>query len=203
MRLRSLAILLALVGCADDNVSVFVVGVAAPTAEEGTCSYDTSSYLTSGLYDPSRGNSYAVFPVVENGLFERESGIRPETNGVFIRDAVVSMLDTQGGSLGDAFSVPVNSAYIPPGGQAVVGIEAIPASYATLAAGAGVVVLEIELHGETQGGIDIETGSFRWTVSVCSGCLFPGCVPADEATGSSLGDCAPGSNFPQETICAP
>ncbi len=68
--------------------------------------------------------------------------------------------------------------------------------------GSSQVILEISLLGMTQGEIDIETGSFNWPVSVCSGCLFPECVVTEDGmVDDSLGLCSPGSNFQLSTAC--
>ena len=94
MRLGFLAILLALVGCADDYASVFITGVSTPTASDGACTYDPSTQLLSGRYDYSAGTSYELALSVENSLFARENGLHAETNGVFVTDAVVNMIST-------------------------------------------------------------------------------------------------------------
>lgn len=200
MRLHTLAILLcALIGCADDNVSVFITGMAIPSVSEGVCEYDASTMLSSGTYDPSQGDSYILFASVNNALIPRANELRPETNGVFITDAVVNVVDSNGGASIAEYSVPATG-YIAPGSSAVVSMEAIPSSIDV--AGTTQVILEVSLRGQTQGEIEIETGSFSWPVSVCSGCLFPTCiVSTDGDIDESLGVCSPGSNFQLITAC--
>lgn len=199
MRLRTLAILLALTGCADDNVSVFITGMTIPSVADGACEYDAGSNLANGVYDPSQGDSYILYASVQNALIPRANELRPETNGVFITDAVVNVIDANsGGSLAE-YSVPATG-YIAPGGSDVVAMEAIPSSIDV--SGSSQVILEISLLGMTQGEIDIETGSFSWPVAVCNGCLFPACVMSEEPIDDSLGLCSPGSNFALEVACS-
>jgi len=199
MRLRTLAILCALTGCADDNVSVFITGVAIPTVSDGACEYDSSTMLSNGRYDTSRGDSYILFASVNNALIPRANELRPETNGVFITDAVVNVIDANIGASIAEYSIPA-SGYIQPGSTAVVSMEAIPSSIDVT--GTSQVILEISLIGQTQGEISIETGSFSWVVSVCNGCLFPMCVTTEDGeVDESLGLCSPGSNFPLVEAC--
>ncbi len=196
MRLGFLAILLALVGCADDYASVFITGVSTPTASDGACTYDTSTQLLSGRYDYSAGTSYELALSVENSLFARENGLHAETNGVFVTDAVVNMISTATSASVGEYRVPA-SGYIAPGGTDTVTVEAIPGGMVTTE---GQLILEISLIGHTQGEIDIETGAFSWPVSVCNGCLFA-CVSPDDLNEDSLGQCAPGSNYVLESVC--
>lgn len=198
MRLRTLAILCALVGCADDNVSVFITGMAIPSVNDGVCEYNSGSTLSSGIYDPSRGDSYILYATVQNALIPRANELRPETNGVFITDAIVNIVDPNTGGSITEYSVPATG-YIAPGGSSVVAMEAIPPTVDV--SGSAQVILQISLVGQTQGEIEIETGSFSWPVSVCLGCLFPPCVVTDDTTEESLGVCSPGSNFALTTVC--
>ncbi|MBO6938831.1 MAG: hypothetical protein JJ863_27935 [Deltaproteobacteria bacterium] len=200
MRLHTLAILLcALMGCADDNVSVFITGMAIPEVSDGVCDYTGGTMLSNGVYDPSRGNSYILFASVDNALIPRANELRPETNGVFITDAVVNVIDVNSGASLSEYSVPATG-YIPPGSTSFVSMEAIPSSIDVSASTQ--LILEVSLRGQTQGEIEIETGSFSWPVSVCSGCLFPACMMTSDGTvDESLGLCSPGSNFQLITAC--
>jgi hypothetical protein len=195
----ALALFLLLGACVDDNVSVFTVGMALPAQSDGSCTYDTSTTLASGIYDPSQRDPYLLFPIVQNALISRANEIRPETNGVFIQRAVVSIVSTAAPDtpIVEPYSVPA-SGYVPPGGQVAIGIEAIPAS---IALAPGQYILDISLRGETQGEIEIDTGDFSWPVSVCNGCLFPPCVTGEDAPTESLGQCSPGSNFELLEAC--
>lgn len=203
MRLRAIVLLFALTGCADDYASVFITGVATPTVEEGGCTFDPNTHLLTGVYDVSGGATggglrapYILALAVENSLFPRENALGAEPNGVFITDAVVTITDTNGGGTLDEYRVPA-SGYIAPGATDVVTVEAIT-NTTPIDAGSSVLVLEISLIGHTQGEIDIETGAFRWPVSVCSGCLYR-CV--DGEVDDTPGLCTPGSNFVLESSC--
>ena len=200
MRPHTLALLLcALLGCADDTVSVFITGMALPSISGGVCEYSASTNISTGIYDPSRADSYVLFATVDNALIPRANELRPETNGVFITDAVVTVRDANAGASIAEYSVPATG-YIAPGASAVVSMEAIPSSIDVSASTQ--LILDIRLRGQTQGEIEIETGSFSWPVAVCSGCLFPPCVmAADGAVDDSLGACSPGSNFQLITAC--
>ena len=188
-------------GCVDDNQSVYIVGVAIPTASDSSCSFEGETTLLNGTYDPSRGNSYIVYPRVINALLPRANEIRPESNGVYIELAVVSIVSTNAPDVTIAeYSVPAHG-FIPPGGSSgVVAVEAIPAGVGTTA-DSGQLILNIRLVGRTQGDIDIETGDFTWPVSLCNGCLFTPCDPAVGNDEPGLGACSPGSNFATADLC--
>jgi len=199
MRLRTLALLIALIGCADDNVSVFITGVTIPSVNDGACEYDPGTSLATGVYDPSRGNSYFIYASVQNALIPRANELRPETNGVFITDAVINVIDSNSGASFAEYSVPATG-YIAPGSTSVVAMEAIPPTIDV--SGSSQVILEVSLLGMTQGEIEIETGAFNWPVSVCNGCLFPDCVVSEDGSvDDSLGLCNPGSNFALVEAC--
>jgi hypothetical protein len=199
MRLRTLALLIALTGCADDNVSVFITGMTIPTVGDGACEYESGSNLSNGIYDPSQGDSYVLYAAVQNALIPRANELRPETNGVFVTDAIINVVDSNSGASLYEYSVPATG-YIAPGSSDVVAMEAIPSTIDVT--GSSQVILEISLVGQTQGEIEIETGSFSWPVTVCSGCLFPACVVSEDGTvDDSLGLCSPGSNFQLVTAC--
>lgn len=207
-RLGFLSCLLALVGCVDDNVSVFVSGNLAPMIEETSCTYDpgSASQLSQGTLDVSFGGTFELHPVIQNQLQQRGASGRAETNGVRITRAEVTIEGLDGlpvdfAGLPNPFSVPM-TVYIPPAasedspGLGTGSITAIPADYTLslpIAEGSTTtVVVAVRLIGNTLGDIDIETGDWTYPVEICNGCLLQ--CPVDAET--TLVSCNPGQDTP-------
>ncbi|MCB9617245.1 MAG: hypothetical protein H6722_32845 [Sandaracinus sp.] len=206
-RLGLLTCLLALVGCVDDNVSVFVSGNLAPSIDESTCSYDpTSTALQSqGTLDVAFAGTFELHPAIQSQLQQRGRSGRPEPNGIYITRAEVTLEGLDGlaidfGGLPNPFSVPM-SVYVPPAssptspGSATGTIVAIPADYTvSLPVAPGTtttVVASVRLVGKTLGDIDIETGDWVYPIEVCNGCLLT-CMPDPEV---ELVTCNPGQDL--------
>lgn len=155
---RAVAVLAMLmtVGCADDNVSVFVTGVIPPDQDEDSCTFDPAAadmpLLAPGTFNIEtdviigRQPDYNLVLATSNQLQRRALSGRAETNGVFITRTEVTIEALDGsalalGGLPNPFSVPA-AAYVPPAtdpmtpGQGVVSSTAIPAQYATALAAA-------------------------------------------------------------------
>lgn len=196
---RAVAVLAMLlsVGCADDNVSIFVTGVIPPDMEEDSCNFDPGVdvfVLAPGTYNIEadlilgRQPDYNLVMAASNQLQRRGISGRAETNGINIRRTEVTIQALDGtalalGGLPNPFSVPA-SAFIPPAndamtpGEGVVSSTVIPAQYATALAGSlprdamgslveSTIVVAVKLVGETQGHIDIESDEFMWPVQLC------------------------------------
>ena len=214
-RLGWLSCLLALVGCVDDNVSVFISGNLAPMIEETTCAYDPGStvFLSQGKLDVAFGGSYSVNPLINNQLQRRGVSGRAETNGIQLTRAEVTLEGLDGlpvdfGGLPNPFSVPT-SVYIPPAsspeapGTAAGTIVVMPTDYTLslpIAAGSTTTITAaVRLVGRTLGDIDIETGEWIFPIEVCNGCLLVCDIgPEDEPVA-----CNAGQDFPiyDATLC--
>lgn len=183
-----MATIIALGGCADDNVSVFILGNIAPEKEDDSCTYDPASmdYVPRGVWDINVTSTYFVTVAIANQLQPRGSTVRSEPNGVNLVRAEVTLQNFAGtpfafAGLPNPFSVPM-SAYIGPaqdfttpslGGAA---IEVVPPDYAQGLREMGVtdttILAQIRVAGETNGHIDIETDDWQWPITICStGCL--------------------------------
>ncbi len=215
-RLGMISCLLSLVGCVDDNVSVFVTGNLAPTIEDTGCSYDPAStaLILQGTLDVGGARNYVVHPRVTNQLQRRGAIGRGETNGVFINRAEVTLTNQEGalidlGGLPNPFSVPL-TVYVPAAASADapgVGtgvLELIPPDYAVSLpippGGSTLLLASVRLVGQTQGEIDIETGEWLYPINVCNGCLLAcGGDPEEIMT------CSPGMDFPyiDAAACVP
>ena len=206
---------LALSGCADDNISVYVRGNIAPEQSDDGCLYSASSslYVTQGLWDITGSQRYSgeykVNLAVVNQIRARASSVAAEPNGVHITGAEVTLRQLGGepfgpgvlGGLPNPFSVPA-SAFISPAagpgapGLSTVTVVVVPVGYAAALIAQGVtettIVGSIRLTGETSGHIDVRTGEWDYPIAICAGCLFT-CPPtADDA----LLACDPGVNQP-------
>ena len=215
-RLGWLSCLLTLVGCVDDNVSVFISGNLAPMIEESSCAYDPGSttFISSGKLDVAFGGSYEIHPIIQNQLQRRGVSGRPETNGIHITRAEVTLEGLDGlpldfgGFLPNPFSVPT-TVYIPPAsspdapGAAAGSIVVVPADYTlSLPVAAGsttTITASVRLVGRTLGDIDIETGDWIFPIEVCNGCLLICEIGPDD----ELVSCNPGqdSSFFDADLC--
>lgn len=195
--------MLTLVGCVDDNVSVFVRGNVAPTKEEGECTYNPGSlYRLSGVYDVSAGGAYTAVLDVVNQLRSRATNERAETNGVFITSARIALYGSDGSlinpvDLGDRpnpFSLTTSQFYIAPSPSPdSLSASALPVTLIPFDYGLAlrqfylneVVTIGVELRGRTNGDIDIEVGEWTWDTTVCDGCLAAECLPfGDDFVGA-------------------
>lgn len=209
-----MASIIALSGCADDNVSVFILGNIAPEKEDDGCTYDPTSMdlVPQGVWDINATSSYFVTVAIANQLQPRGSTVRSEPNGVNLVRAEVRLEDFAGttipfGGLPNPFSVPM-SAYIGPAQDFTTpsfsgaAIELIPAAYAQQLRDMGAtdttILAQVRVAGETNGHIDIETDDWQWPVTICSTDCLTVCV-ADEADVSRA--CRDGQDQPSFELC--
>ncbi|HEY0466114.1 MAG TPA: hypothetical protein VGC79_18015, partial [Polyangiaceae bacterium] len=94
--------------CADNNSSMFVVGVIALDPATCVAKPDTSAtFLPGGIMDVAFTQSYTGFVLVGNQLTERGSReqLRTETSHVALRGAEVTLTTLDGKTLGNYSTV--------------------------------------------------------------------------------------------------
>jgi hypothetical protein len=234
--------------CTDSESSIFIRQAQAPiagTSTSGGCQYDPSPsglFLTTGTLDVAFRSQYSAGLLVGNQLVARGSSsqLRTETARVQLQGTIVYLEDATGAQVWGPKTVPA-SGFIDPatGSTPSYGITEsvlIPAEYgggllAELQAGAGLVrhfTSVVKVFGHTLGGMNVESGEWRFPINVCYRCLIsfppeandpkvspqPNC-DAPATTGTSIVQpCAVGQDdtvdcrickqfFPGSSICEP
>jgi hypothetical protein len=209
------SLLLSLAGCvADDGPAFFISDVIAP---DDDCIYSVENVkLLRGTFNAEFGGEYSLAPILNSQLVGRggDAPLRADPNNILLTGAVVELQDASGaplafGGLPNPFTVSVASFVESSDGtapsQSVGAIQVIPPAYAAgLDAMLGddplalmVVVVQVEMFGETVGGVDVEAAPWSWPIDVCQGqCLFE-CVAAGVDVGDDVNTCTCG----QDSVC--
>lgn len=165
--------------CADNNSSMFVVGVMA--LDKTTCiakADATAVILAGGIMDVEFVSSYRGFLLVGNQLTARGSReqIRTETSRVALRGAEVTLTTLDGKLLGNYSTVGTGFVDASAGdvaAYAAMSVDIIPSalggSQALLDAGA--VVAKIRVFGDTLGNIAVTSSELDFPIQICRGCL--------------------------------
>lgn len=219
----SLALLGAVSGCAENESSLFIVGVLSIDDSECVITPNPSGpFLFSGTLDLALRSSYTAPLLVGNQLTERSSRnqIRAETSRVRLEGAEVTLEDVRGNriarfsTLGSGFAHPASGTDPGYGGFLA---DLIPSGAPV---SEGEVVAAVKVFGTTLGGQKLESAELRFPIQVCTGCLvtYPGDaldrnLPADqgylcaESAATALGDnpegilgCFPGQDRPFSCI---
>jgi len=177
--------------CADNESSIFIRQVLVPSGSDCTYSADPGgAALALGVMDLAFTREYWAGLLVGNQLVARGASdqLRTETARFRAEGAEVE-IETTSGDLVQSFTVPVSGFADPSGGTepgwGVVHAVLIDGTTGqSLAAGfaegerspvVGRVVVVVKVFGRTLGGREVESGEFRFPISVCYGCLvsFP------------------------------
>ncbi|HEY5959870.1 MAG TPA: hypothetical protein VIV60_25120 [Polyangiaceae bacterium] len=186
-------------GCADNDSTLFVVGVAKI---ESDCTYSPSASTTllpQGVYDVGFDGSYQVGLILGNQMASRgaKARSRVETSRITLEGAEVRLSLPSGGEAHVPFTAP-GAGFVDVGlgqdpGYGILSIVIIPElSNAVIGTALtdGYVIADIKAFGKTLGGQEVESNVFKFPVKVCRGCLVT--YPASEldADGNCLGSAA-------------
>lgn len=164
-------------GCADNRSSIFAIGAIA--VPQDTCAWisdDSAAILPAGRLDVAFSQEYWVPILVGNQLVRRGNAttLRTETSRVSFYEAEVNLTTAAGDAIDNGnFVVPVTGfADAATGNDPGFGSVAVTLIDPTSAQAIkpGEVVANIILRGETLGGVDIETDSWAFPITVCNGC---------------------------------
>jgi hypothetical protein len=172
-----------LLSCQDNESMLFIRG--AMYLQPGNCvlSPDAgATLLTNGVWDTAFGNSYGISLLVGNQLASKglKTRARTETSNITLEGAEVSLRQPDGSLLRPTFTAP-GAGYIEVGtgedtGYGAMNIVAIPLSDANELIENDVVggytIAEIRVFGKTLGGQEVESGLFKFPITVCRGCLI-------------------------------
>ena len=179
------------VGCADDQSMLFVRQAQARVASGANgCTVDNSPsslFITEGTLDLAFRTEYSAALLVGNQLVARgnSSQLRTETARVQVEGAVVRLEDGTNTVWGP-FTVP-GSGFIDPatGSTPAYGLTEtilLGSSFGSMLAGDTAnrnkvrrFTSVVKILGKTLGGASIESGEWRFPLTVCYGCLvsFP------------------------------
>jgi hypothetical protein len=194
-------------GCAENKSSIFIRGAMVVPSDTCTVTADSSAALQfRGTFDAGFAAEYSAVLLVGNQLVRRGNAatLRTETSRVVLNGADVRIANAAGDTIGE-FSVPV-SGFVDPGSGTEPGYGAASVVVVDAATGDAVapndgsrrsveVVASVILHGETLGGVEIDSGEWQFPIDVCKGCLvfFPGDadIPGDAGVDCNNRDDAP------------
>lgn len=177
--------------CADNESSIFIRQVLAPAGD--SCSYTAdpggAAYME-GTLDLAFRREYRAGLLVGSQLVQRGAGekLRTETSRFRVEGTEIR-IETTDGAVVKEYTVPT-SGFVDPAsgttpGWGVVGSVLIDSDTGASLSGSfvagersptiGRVVSVVKVFGTTLGGQEIQSGEFRFPISVCYGCLvsFP------------------------------
>lgn len=190
-------------GCADNESMLFIRGVMAVDSETCVLTYEPGALLLNrGTYDVGFGNAYYASLLVGNQLASEgdKTRSRTETSNIALEGAEVRLLNPDNSVARRTFTAP-GAGFIQVGsgqdtGYGGITVVVVPASSGEDALNntnmnGDYVIAEIRVFGKTLGGQVVESGLFKFPISVCRGCLvrFPTdslntdgtCRPAEDA----------------------
>jgi hypothetical protein len=185
--------------CADNNSSLFVVGVIA--LDPSTCVAkpdNTAVMLPGGIMDVRFTQSYTAFLLVGNQLTQRGSReqLRTETSRISLRGAEVTLTTLDGKAIGNYSTVGTGFVHNASGdvpSYAAMAVNIIPSALATSDAvlNAGTVLAKIRVFGDTLGNVPITSSELDFPIRVCDGCLvtYPS-TAADPAAPAGTYKCS-------------
>jgi hypothetical protein len=217
------ALSLGLIGCAENRASFFVEMIKVPTGECVVESNEEGMYRTAGTLDLAFSGEYLLTPLMANQLSERgdSDSLVAETNGILVEGANIRIW--QGGrpqgSAFYSFYQPASS-YVPPQDVTASVFVALPEQATTalilyrfpeygsiadipvtqLAGYQDLVTIGVRMLGTTNGGLELETPEFFFTVHLCYGCLVV-CTTESLPEGSTTAYCE-GTDAPEEPPCS-
>lgn len=208
---------LLLLACSGEETSLVARHIGVP--DERTCVFEpdaSGAFRARGVLDVALSPVYSAFVLVANQLTPRgdKQNLRSETSGIVLEGAVVE-LETAGGELLDAFTVPTSgfvdgaSGEAPGFGSAFVTL--IPEQHGTeLRESQGSRATEtriarVRVFGRTVGGVTVESTELAFPIVICWGCLIDwssadGSGSCGATAGEELGDapCFPGQDEPTD-----
>lgn len=166
--------------CADNNSSLFIVGVLDLGLTSCIGKPDnTGPFQSGGILDTAFASGYTALVLVGNQLTQQGSReqLRTETSRVALRGAEVQLTTLDGRSLSVAgangtFST-VGTGFVDPAAgttpsYATMAVNLIPPGLTGLPPQ---VLAKIRVFGDTLGGTSVTSSELDFPIMVCSGCL--------------------------------
>jgi len=180
--------------CADNNSSMFAVGVIA--LDPSTCVAepdDTATMLAGGVIDLAFTQTYTGYLLVGNQLTQRGSReqIRTETSRVNLRGAEIRLMTPDGTQLANYSTVGtgfVNAADGEVASYGAMSVNIIPSALFADPkldlANKGLVVAKIRVFGDTLGNTAVTSSELDFPIRICTGCLVR--YPSDAADTQTM-----------------
>lgn len=196
-------------GCADNESSLFIRGALIPDGSDCTVQATPSApMIAQGTLDTGIRAEYTADLLLGNQIVRRgnTASLRTETSRIQLYEADVALLDAAGNELsrGDgsaaAFTVPI-SGFVDPGSGTEPGYGATSVLLIDSATGQSLdgqvtssglvqdIVASVIVRGRTLGGNEIESGEWRFPISICHCCLVFVPPEADDPATSGV-DCS-------------
>jgi hypothetical protein len=211
--LLSLGTLALTSSCADNNSSLFVIGVIDINTTSCVAKPDTTdAFLAAGTMDLAFTNSYTASVLVGNQLTQRGSReqLRTETSRISLRGAEVKLTTLDGRELGNYSTVGtgfVDAASGDVPSYASMSVNLIPSALGNSAAvrGAKVVLAKIRVFGDSLGNASITSSELDFPINICEGCLVLYPADAADATVPANGGylCSRSTTTTQNTAAPP
>jgi len=178
--LLSLGALALTPSCADNNSSLFVIGVIDINTTSCVAKPDTSdAFLAAGTMDLAFTNTYTASVLVGNQLTQRGSReqLRTETSRISLRGAEVKLTTLDGRELGNYSTVGTGFVDASAGdvpSYASMSVNLIPPALGNTAAvrSAKVVLAKIRVFGDSLGNASITSSELDFPINICEGCLI-------------------------------
>jgi hypothetical protein len=165
-------------GCAENESSLFVIGVFAIGETQCLAEPDASAVLLSaGTLDRLLADGYQAAFLVGSHLTQQGSRekLRTETSRLQIQGAHVTIYNTAGAEIpvpdAAATGLVHPASGTDPGLAAVFAQLIRPSDFSTLGA-PGQAIVRVRFFGRTLGGQEIESGDYDFPINVCDGCLI-------------------------------
>ena len=200
-------------GCVGSDGPSFFVEGNGTLDDECVIQFEDPTLLLRGVYNPSGGFGYTLYPVFVNQLTQTGARLdRAEPNVVQITGAVVTLEEPGGaaldlGGLPNPYTVDV-SAVVQPGdgsmaGRGGAGVDIIPGTYgpaiaSVIGTASATVVLRTEFFGETVAGVSVEAPDWVYPLAVSNAANVQ-CSLAVTSTCGSL--CQDSSGCPSDAVC--
>jgi hypothetical protein len=199
--------------CADNNSSLFIVGVMDIGSSSCIGKPDnTGPFLSGGTLDTAFASGYTALVLVGNQLTQQGSReqLRTETSRVTLRGAEVQLTTLDGRALNVAgaqgtFST-VGTGFVDPAAgdtpsYATMAVNIIPPGLTGLPAQ---VLAKIRVFGDTLGGTSITSSELDFAINVCTGCLIQYDTPdTTQAAGAPFMCATTTASSTQTTVAAP
>lgn len=173
--------------CANNDQTIYIRNVQAPPAnrQNGTCLYlpdPVAPFISEGLLDVGVRDNYVAHMIVGNQLAARgdRNQNRAESNRVQLNGAVVQVTNPDD-SLVNEFTSVASGFADPQVGDgssfAILASVLIDAKTSAILAAdlpnrtkTKLVIAKVKAFGTSLGGVDVESGEFKFPIRVCNGC---------------------------------
>ncbi|HWP08738.1 MAG TPA: hypothetical protein VNN72_23510 [Polyangiaceae bacterium] len=203
--LFALGAALAASSCVDNDSSFFIYGVMDINSSQCIAKPDSNSALIAeGTLDRQFADGYKAAILVGSHLTQRgnREKLRTETARLSVTGAHITLYGTEGAVI--EFDTPATGLVNPSSGTdpGLAAVFARLVRYDDMAklGRDGQMIARVKILGTTLGGQDIESATFDYPITLCTGCLVT--YPADALSNSTPPTCDASTDTAADTtIC--